>query len=213
MGDAIAAAQRDGSLSEWQNTAFCCNCEGAATQAAMCMTLYPSTASLKGVARYGRSVFSLYSAAKRLLPAAAIYFMMDEQDVQRIIAHPRSMIGSDGIPSNDMPHPRLWGTFPRVLGHYARDLKLISLEQAVHKMTGLTARVFGMMDRGAIREGAYADLVLFDPETVIDTATFAAPKTPARGIMEVWVNGVSSYVGKTGLTGASTGRLITRNVA
>lgn len=155
----------------------------------------------------------IVTAAHRLLPAAAIYFMMDEKDVQRIIAHPRSMIGSDGIPSNDMPHPRLWGTFPRVLGHYARDLKLLSLEQAVHKMTGLTARVFGMVDRGAIRAGAYADLVLFDPDTVIDTATFTAPKTPAKGIAEVWVNGVSSYVGEQGVTGASAGRLITRNEA
>jgi len=120
------------------------------------------------------------------------------------------MIGSDGIPSNDMPHPRLWGTFPRVLGHYARDLGLISLEAAVHKMTGLTASVFGMADRGVLKEGAFADLVLFDPDTVIDTATFAAPKTPAKGILEVWVNGVSSYVGGKGVTGESAGRLITR---
>jgi N-acyl-D-amino-acid deacylase len=153
------------------------------------------------------------TAAKRLLPAAAIYFMMDEGDVQRIIAHPRSMIGSDGIPSNDMPHPRLWGTFPRVLGHYSRDLKLLSLEAAVHKMTGLTAKVFGMVDRGAIRPGAWADLVLFDPETVIDTATFSNPIQPAAGIHEVWVNGVSSYVGGKGVTGAANGRLITRNKA
>lgn len=151
------------------------------------------------------------TAAKKLLPAAAIYFMMDEKDVQRIIAHPRSMIGSDGIPSNDMPHPRLWGTFPRVLGHYARDLGLITLEAAVHKMTGLTARVFGMKDRGALRENAFADLVLFDPDSVIDTATFTAPKTPARGIAEVWVNGVSSYVGGKGVTGATAGQLVTRN--
>src|SRR3546814_8184319 len=102
------------------------------------------------------------------------------------------MIGSDGIPSNDMPHPRLWGTFPRVLGHYARDLGLITLEAAVHKMTGLTARVFDMKDRGSLRENAFADLVLFDPDSVIDTATFTAPKTPARGIASVWVNGVRS---------------------
>lgn len=156
------------------------------------------------------------TAARRLLPAAAIYFMMNEDDVQRIIAHPRSMIGSDGIPSNDMPHPRLWGTFPRVLGHYSRDLKLLSLEQAVHKMTGLTARVFGMTDRGTIRAGAYADLVLFDPEAVIDTATFSNPIQPAKGIEEVWVNGVSSYIGdqdnpRRGVTGAANGRLVTRN--
>ncbi|PJI44328.1 amidohydrolase family protein [Ferrovibrio sp.] len=155
----------------------------------------------------------IVTAAKRLLPAAAIYFMMHEEDVQRIIAHPRSMIGSDGLPSNDMPHPRLWGTFPRVLGHYSRDLKLLSLEQAVHKMTGLTAKVFGMVDRGAIRTGAFADLVLFDPETVIDTATFSNPIQPAAGIREVWVNGVSSYIGGKGVTGAANGRLITRNKA
>src|SRR3546814_18616788 len=85
-----------------------------------------------------------------------------------------------------MPHPRLWGTFPRVLGHYARDLGLITLEAAVHKMTGLTARVFGMKDRGSLRENAFADLVLFDPDSVIDTATFKAPKKPARGIAAVW---------------------------
>lgn len=155
----------------------------------------------------------IVTAANRLLPAAAIYFMMNEADVQRIIAHPRSMIGSDGIPSNDMPHPRLWGTFPRVLGHYSRDLKLLTLESAVHKMTGLTARVFGMVDRGAIREGAYADLVLFDPATVIDTATFAKPIQPAAGIAEVWVNGASTYVGGKGVTGEAQGRLITRNKA
>lgn len=152
-------------------------------------------------------------AAKRLLPAAAIYFFMHEDDVRRILAHPRSMIGSDGIPSNDMPHPRLWGTFPRVLGHYARELGLITLEQAVHKMTGLTAGVFGMKDRGVLREGAFADLVLFDPETVIDTATFTMPKTPAKGIVEVWVNGVSAYREGEGVTGASAGRLVTRQAA
>lgn len=153
----------------------------------------------------------LATAARRLLPAAAIYFFMDEGDVQRILAHPRSMVGSDGIPSNDMPHPRLWGTFPRVLGHYARDLGLISLEQAVHKMTGLTARVFGMTGRGVLSEGAFADLVLFDPATVIDTATFQAPINRARGIAEVWVNGVSAYGAAAGLTGACAGRLVTRD--
>jgi len=138
---------------------------------------------------------------------------MDEADVTRVLAHPKAMIGSDGIPTDPFPHPRLWGTFPRVLGHYARELGLMPMEQAVHKMTGLTARVFGMVDHGAIRAGAWADLVLFDPETVIDTATFSNPIQPAAGIREVWVNGVSSYVGGKGVTGASNGRLITRNKA
>jgi N-acyl-D-amino-acid deacylase len=150
-------------------------------------------------------------AARRLLPAGAVFFQMDEADVQRIMAHERSMIGSDGLPHDAFPHPRVWGTFPRVLGHYARDLKLFSLETAVHKMTGRTASVFGLVDRGAVRAGAYADLVLFDPETVRDTADFDTPIRPADGILETWVNGQSAYVWGAGATTARAGRLVTRN--
>jgi N-acyl-D-amino-acid deacylase len=149
-------------------------------------------------------------AATQLLPAGAIYFQMDEADVQRIMAHPRSMIGSDGLPHDSFPHPRLWGTFPRVLGHYARDLGLFSLETAVHKMTGRTAAVFGLVDRGVIREGAFADLVLFDPDTVRDSADFVNPTTPSEGILETWVNGQSAYVYGQGATTARAGRLVTR---
>jgi N-acyl-D-amino-acid deacylase len=119
--------------------------------------------------------------------------MMDEEDVQRILAYPHTMIGSDGLPHDSHPHPRLWGTFPRVLGHYCRDLNLFSLEEAVRKMTGLPASEFGMTDRGTLTVGKAADLVLFDPAEVIDTATFDAPKTPARGIVETWVNGISVW--------------------
>lgn len=128
-------------------------------------------------------------AAERLMPAGAIYFMMDEADVRRILAYPHTMIGSDGLPHDEHPHPRLWGTFPRVLGHYARDEKLFPLEQAVRKMTGLSAAQFGLTDRGLLREGAYADLVLFDPAAIADAATFEAPMTPAPGVLQVWVNG------------------------
>jgi N-acyl-D-amino-acid deacylase len=155
----------------------------------------------------------LKPAAERLLPAGGIFHQMDEADVQRIMAHPRAMIGSDGLPHDAFPHPRLWGTFPRVLGHYARDLGLFSLEQAVHKMTGRTAAVFGMRDRGVIRPGAHADLVLFDPLTVRDAATYEEPTRPAEGIIEVWVNGQSAWVGGAGATAARAGRLITRNRA
>jgi N-acyl-D-amino-acid deacylase len=150
-------------------------------------------------------------AAERLTPAGAIYFQMDEPDVQRIMAHRLAMIGSDGLPHDSYPHPRLWGTFPRVLGHYARDLKLFSLEEAIRKMTGHTASVFGMVDRGVIRQGAYADLVLFDPDTVRDASTYDAPTRVAEGILETWINGQSAYVQGDGATKARAGRLVTRN--
>jgi N-acyl-D-amino-acid deacylase len=149
-------------------------------------------------------------AAAKLLPAGAVYFQMNEDDVRRIIAHPRAMIGSDGLPHDAFPHPRLWGTFPRVLGHYARELGLITLEQAVRKMTGLTAEVFRIPDRGLIRPGHHADLVLFDPATVSDGATFEDPIRPSPGIERVWVNGVESYAwgDPVGATRERAGRLI-----
>jgi N-acyl-D-amino-acid deacylase len=156
---------------------------------------------------------SLKQAAEKLGPAGAILFQMDEQDVQRIMAHQRAIIGSDGLPHDSYPHPRLWGTFPRVLGHYARDLGLFSLETAVRKMTGQTAEVFGMVDRGTIRVGAYADLVLFDAATVRDTADFDNPIQAADGILETWINGQSAYVHGRGATEARAGRLVSRNRA
>ncbi|MDH3579607.1 MAG: D-aminoacylase [Hyphomicrobiales bacterium] len=122
-------------------------------------------------------------------PAGAIYFLMNEEDVRAIMAYPATMIGSDGLPHDRHPHPRLWGTFPRVLGHYARDEGLLPLEEAVRKMTSLTAQTFGLDDRGVLAEGAAADLVLFDPDAVADRATFEHPQTPAAGIELVVVNG------------------------
>lgn len=149
-------------------------------------------------------------AAERLLPAGAIMFQMDEADVRRILSHRLAMIGSDGLPHDAFPHPRLWGTFPRVLGHYARDLGLFSMEDAVNKMTGHTADVFGLVDRGVVRAGAFADLVLFDAATVRDAATFDEPTKPADGIIETWVNGASAFVRGQGATAARAGRLVTR---
>jgi N-acyl-D-amino-acid deacylase len=128
-------------------------------------------------------------AAQRLQPAGAIYWMMDEADVRRVLAFDNTMIGSDGLPHDVHPHPRLWGTFPRVLGHYCREIGLFGLETAVHKMTGLPASRFGLTGRGTVAKGAYADLAVFDPETVIDRATFAEPTLPAAGIAHVFVNG------------------------
>lgn len=163
--------------------------------------------SLKEIAReWG---VSLLDAARRLQPAGAIYHSMSEDDVRRILRHPATVIGSDGLPNDPKPHPRLWGTFPRVLGHYARDEALFPLEIAVHKMTGLPARKFGLSDRGAVREGLAADLVLFDAATVRDVATFTDPQRAAAGIHAVWVNGVLASREQTA-TGARAGRFLAR---
>jgi len=132
-------------------------------------------------------------AAVRLRPAGAIYFMMNEEDLRRILSYGPSMVGSDGLPGDINPHPRLWGTFPRVLGHFSRDLGWLELEEAVHKMTGLSANNFGLVDRGVLREGAFADLVIFNADEIIDTATFDDPMQPAKGISLVMVNGEISW--------------------
>ena len=132
-------------------------------------------------------------ACDRLQPGGACYFQMREDDVQRVLEYPATMIGSDGLPHDQHPHPRLWGTFPRVLGHYSRELGLFSLETAVHKMSGLSARNFRLEDRGEIREGAYADIVVFDAATVKDVATFEQPKALSVGIESVFVNGAIAY--------------------
>ena len=132
---------------------------------------------------------TLEQAATRLQPGTAIYFKMHEDDVQRILAFDETMVGSDGIPVGDRPHPRLWGTFPRVLGHYSRDLGLFPLETAVWKMTGLTARNFGLQGRGTVAVGQCADIVVFDASKVRDTAQYDHPTQAAEGIHAVLVNG------------------------
>ncbi|MBL8384587.1 MAG: D-aminoacylase [Burkholderiales bacterium] len=146
-------------------------------------------------------------AVARLRPAGAIYFSMNEADVQRILRSPHTMVGSDGLPHDIKPHPRLWGTFPRVLGHYSRDLGLFSLETAVHKMTGLPAARFGLAERGVLKAGAYADITVFDPATVAERASFDSPATPAAGIDSVLVNGTPVWL-RGEATGARPGRVL-----
>ncbi|MGZ8156505.1 MAG: N-acyl-D-amino-acid deacylase family protein [Burkholderiales bacterium] len=147
-------------------------------------------------------------AVEKIKPAGAVYFMMDERDVQRILQYEDTMIGSDGLPHDLKPHPRLWGTFPRVLGHYCRDLKLFPLETAVHKMTGLTASRFGLAGRGVLKAGAHADITIFDEATVIDRADFDQSTRPSTGIETVIVNGVPVWLeGRP--TGERPGRLLT----
>jgi len=144
-----------------------------------------------------------------LQPAGAIYFAMDEADVERILAYPETMIGSDGLPHDEFPHPRLWGAFPRVLGHYARRRGLFPLQEAVRRMTALPADRFRLPGRGRIAPGMRADLVVFDPQQVADTATFSQPKTPAAGIRSVYVNGALAWHDGRA-TGARAGQVIRR---
>ena len=149
----------------------------------------------------------IYEAAAQLQPAGAIYFAMSEEDVQRILKHPHAMIGSDGLPHDEHPHPRLWGTFPRVLGHYCRDLKLFPLEEAVRRMTGFSAETFGLKNRGELREDFFADVTIFDEDNVLDAADFECPTRPAKGIECVLVNGRTVWENGTA-TGNRPGRAL-----
>ncbi len=153
----------------------------------------------------------LMDAAKKLQPAGAVYHCMDEGDVKRVLKYKRTMVGSDGLPNDPHPHPRLWGAFPRVLGYYSREQKLFELPEAVKKMTGLSAGEFKLTGRGEVKAGNFADLVLFDPETIRDTATFEDPKQKAAGIAKVWVNGELSYQ-QGQCTGARAGKFLRRAV-
>lgn len=121
-----------------------------------------------------------------------IYHAMDEKDVENILRHPMTMIGSDGRlsqPGDGHPHPRAYGTFPRVLGLYVREKKVLPLQVAIHKMTGLSAARLGLKDRGLIKEGYIADLTIFDPETIIDKSTFTDPHQYPEGIPYVLIGG------------------------
>jgi len=144
-----------------------------------------------------------------------ILFQLDEADLRRALAHPRVMIGSDGsalAPYGEMgtgkPHPRNYGTFPRVLGEYAREQRVLGLAQAIHKMTGLPARRLGLRDRGVIRVGARADVVVFDAKRVVDAATYEEPHRYPEGIEHVIVNG-RSVIRDAQHTGTLAGRLLT----
>jgi len=124
--------------------------------------------------------------------ASCIFHAMDEKDVVNIMKHPQTMIASDGrlVKLGDgHPHPRWYGTFPRVLGEYVRERSVLTLQEAIHKMTLLPANVMGLEDRGHIVEGKKADLTIFDPKTVIDKATFETPHQYSEGILYVLING------------------------
>lgn len=154
--------------------------------------------------REGRSVAELAAEAQRdpadyvfdlLIECEArvmvIVHMMHESDVDRVVSFDASMIGSDGVPIPGKPHPRLAGTFSRILGRYVRDRARLDLATAVLKMTSAPATRFGIVDRGVLASGKFADLVVFDPGTVLDRATFAEPLLPPAGVSDVFVNGTA----------------------
>lgn len=157
------------------------------------------------------------AAARRVVEAEGdacfvVVFSMDEADVRLVMAHPTTMIGSDGVPAGSKPHPRLYGCFPRVLGPYVRDLGVLDLPAAIHRMTGMPAAKFRLTDRGLVRPGAFADLVVFDPDHIRDTATYEDPKRFPDGITAVYVNGIR--VARDGApTGSRPGRALRRGQA
>jgi N-acyl-D-amino-acid deacylase len=149
--------------------------------------------NMKGIAPTPENGAELVIEAELNGGSGMIFHAMGDADVERIMKHPKTMIASDGRlsqPGNGHPHPRAYGTFPRVLGVYVREKKLLSLEEAIHKMTGLPAQRMGLGDRGIIKANYFADLVLFDPATVKDKSTFENPHQYPVGIQYVIVNGV-----------------------
>ncbi|MFD9128181.1 amidohydrolase family protein [Kitasatospora sp. NPDC059571] len=172
--------------------------------------------------RVGRTVADLAAAEGRTGTEVFLDLLLDdrlattvlqhvghEENVRAIMRHPVHTAGSDGLLVGDRPHPRAWGTFPRYLGHYGRELGILTLEEAVARMTGRPARRLRLERRGLIRPGHHADLVLFDPDTVRDTATYDHPRRPAAGIAYVYVNG-TAVVDRGRTTGALPGRALRR---
>jgi N-acyl-D-amino-acid deacylase len=144
------------------------------------------------------------------LGAGVLSFTGNEENVRTILQHPAHMAGSDGIVIGDRPHPRAWGTFARYLSEYVREQKLVRLEEMVRKMTALPAARLGQFDRGLIRPGAAADIVVFDPATVRDRATYEQPRQTPAGIPYVMVNGETVIDGGRH-TGRTPGRVLRRS--
>ena len=144
--------------------------------------------------------------------ASAIYHVLDEGDVERIMRHPQTMIASDGRlarPGDGHPHPRSYGTFPRVLARYVRERHVLTLEEAIHRMTGMPAATLKLADRGTLRAGSRADITIFDAEAVADRATFQDPHQYPAGIPYVIVNGTLA-VDAGRFTGSRAGRVLRR---
>ena len=156
-----------------------------------------------------RSTRSSTSWSRDRLGTGILQHVGDEENVRAIMVHRTHTAGSDGMLVGGKPHPRAWGTFPRYLGHYCRELGLMSLEETVHHLTGRPAARLQLQRRGLVRAGYAADLVLFDPGTIAEGATFEEPRRPAVGISHVFVNGVAA-IADGAPTGARAGRALRR---
>ena len=183
------------------------SCPGCPAYEGRRLTEIAATEGL-GLAELVTKILTLPGAERTV----AITFTMDERDVEANLRHPRVMVGSDGLPNPEgRPHPRLYGTFPRVLAEYGRKRGLFSLEAAIAKMSSVPCARFGLRDRGRIEVGQFADLLLFDTETVADRATYADPKQYPIGIDVVLVNGVVAAEGGRS-TDVRAGRLLRFNM-
>ena len=147
-----------------------------------------------------------------------VLHMMSEEDVKTVMKHPLSMIGTDAVANapygplaRGKPHPRSYGTFPRILGKYVREENILTLQDAIRKMTSMPAQKLGLSERGLIREGFWADLVVFDPEVVADKATYKDPHQYPHGIEYVVVNG-EIVIEKGEHTGNLPGKVLAANL-
>ncbi|MFD4655742.1 amidohydrolase family protein [Kitasatospora sp. NPDC058444] len=195
-------------------------CHGVVTDWATIQISGVRSASLAGAV--GRTVAELAAEEERTgtevfldllrrdeLATTILQHVGHEENVRAIMRHRVHTVGSDGLLVGARPHPRAWGTFPRYLGHYSRELGVLTLEEAIARMTGRPAARLGLDRRGRIAPGHHADLVLLDPGKVRDAATFEDPRLPAEGIEYVYVNG-TAVVRQGGTTGARPGRALRR---
>jgi N-acyl-D-amino-acid deacylase len=153
------------------------------------------------------TICDLVISSRMAVSVLAFHTHRDEDDVRTLMRHPAGMFCTDAILASGRPHPRGYGTYPRILGRYVRQKRILTLEEAVRKMTSLPAQRFGFADRGILGKGMVADIVVLDAEAVIDQATYEQPRQWSRGIEGVWVNGVL-VLGPDGPTGATPGRAL-----
>ncbi|MBW2619126.1 MAG: D-aminoacylase [Deltaproteobacteria bacterium] len=209
----VAREIEEGGEGRWENLIKNCGFEGIVIASSQNHEDYDGLSLAEIAGREGQDPYEVFFdlVVEEKGRTTIIMWMMDEEDVKRIMASPLTMIGSDGLPGfgKQRFHPRMTGAFPRVLGRYVREQGLMPLEEAIRKMTSLPAQTFGVKNKGLLKEGFDADVVIFDPVTILDKATFDDPTQRPEGISWVLVNGeVAVEDGR--VTGAASGRVLRR---